>query len=101
MVFGHSAEERAISMQRVIVCVCLGAAAFGTACGSDSDGGGSAGAAPVGSAGATGDGGSTAIGTPVLIDPDATGFVSAPLLGIQGAWYAFGDGIGPDGSPAT
>jgi hypothetical protein len=99
MVFGHSAEERAISMQRVIVCVCLAAAAFGTACGSDSDGG--AGAAPVESAGATGAGGSTVIGTPVLIDPDATGYVSAPLFGIQGAWYAFGDGMGPDGTAAT
>lgn len=94
----------------LIVCVCLGAAAFGAACGGENEGGGgSAGAAPVGGAGAppvagagdTGAGGSTVMGTPVLINPDATGFVSAPMLGIQGAWYAYSDGMGPDGMSAT
>lgn len=119
---------------RLIVCVCLGAAALGVACGGRSERGGAGtagapavagagdapvtgeGGAPVGEgdapfagsgaalvavAGAAGGGGSTVIGTPVSIDPDATGFVSAPKLGIQGAWYTFGDGMGPDGTAAT
>jgi hypothetical protein len=117
----------------LVVCVCLGAAAFGAACDSGSDGGGSAGAGtptagappiggagappvggagappvggagapPVGGAGAPGGGGAPVTGgTPVAIDPDATGFVSAPTLGIQGSWYAYGDGMGPDGMAAT
>jgi hypothetical protein len=40
----------------------------------------------------------------VPLTPGPTGFVDMAVTaptGIQGAWYAYGDGIGPDGQPAT
>ena len=112
----------------LIVCVCLGAvAAIGAGCdsGSSNNGGaagtgvvgtagapaGTAGApagtagAPAGTAGApagtagAGTGGGAAAGDVVLPVGD-TGFVSLPTLGIQGAWYGYGDGEGADGTVA-
>jgi hypothetical protein len=49
-----------------------------------------------GTAGTTGTAGAGAGVLPV----DPTGFVSAPMLGIQGAWYGYGDGQGTDGTVA-
>ena len=53
-----------------------------------------------GSGGGGKSGGGTGVG--VAITPDATGWVMADTntLGIQGAWYAYGDGIGADGTAA-
>ncbi|MEO8902861.1 MAG: hypothetical protein ABI627_15170 [Polyangiaceae bacterium] len=36
----------------------------------------------------------------ILLPVDDTGFVSLPTLGIQGAWYGYGDGQGKDGTVA-
>jgi hypothetical protein len=52
------------------------------------------------SAPAKGDGGP--MGTGVALVPDPNGFVAADTTGdtgIQGAWYAYGDGIGKNGMP--
>jgi hypothetical protein len=106
----------------LIVCVCLGAvAAVGAGCDSASDDSGSAGspATSAGTGNTTGGTGSgvsgstsvagtspgtggtgTATGTPVPLPSDMTGFVDVPTLGIMGAWYPYGDGIGPDALPA-
>jgi hypothetical protein len=49
-------------------------------------------------------GGDAADGPPptsYVILPDATGRFTVDALGITGAWYAFSDGFGPDGSGAT
>ncbi|SRR6266700_4547569 len=48
--------------------------------------------------------GSAGGGNGTLLLPDATGWVDKTVTGttnIQGAWYAYGDGIGPDGMPAS
>ncbi|MEO7032761.1 MAG: hypothetical protein ABI548_02935 [Polyangiaceae bacterium] len=98
----------------LIVCVCLGAVvAIGSAgCDNASDPAGAAGAgtagagsvgtagtAPVGTAGAPpGTAGAAADGVPLPVGD--TGFVSLPMLGIQGSWYGYGDGQGSDGSVA-
>jgi hypothetical protein len=75
------------------------------------DAGGSAGAP--GADGAVVDGGGTADGgvdvpsdagiVGVTITPGATGLVvgSSNSLGVQGPWYAFGDGVGASGTTAT
>ena len=106
----------------LVVCVCLAAAAVAVGCdngGDDSAGGAGApsgagaptggggapvggGGAPVGGGGApVGGGGAPAAGTDVLLPSDATGYVKVETLGVQGAWYSYGDGIGPDGMAAT
>lgn len=56
-----------------------------------------------GSGGGSGGGGNSGNLTGVLITPDASGWVMGDTntLGVQGAWYAYGDGIGADGSTAT
>ncbi|HEY2407465.1 MAG TPA: hypothetical protein VGI10_15750 [Polyangiaceae bacterium] len=36
-----------------------------------------------------------------LLPIGSTGYMSAPDLGIQGAWYSYGDGVGPDGMTAS
>ncbi|HEY4103335.1 MAG TPA: hypothetical protein VGM44_05565, partial [Polyangiaceae bacterium] len=36
-----------------------------------------------------------------LLAIDSTGFMSEPDLGLQGAWYSYGDGVGPDGMSAS
>ncbi|MEO8900540.1 MAG: hypothetical protein ABI488_02820 [Polyangiaceae bacterium] len=86
----------------LIVCVCLGAVvALGSAgCDNATDGGAAAGAASTGTAGAasTGTAGAPAAAGDVLLPVDTTGFVSLPTLGIQGAWYGYGDGQGSDGT---
>ncbi|HEY4156508.1 MAG TPA: hypothetical protein VGM29_00365 [Polyangiaceae bacterium] len=43
--------------------------------------------------------GGASVGTSdeVLMPIDATGFMNDPSFGIQGPWYAYGDGQGPDG----
>ena len=76
----------------------VGTAGAGTAGGAvvtagTSSGGGSA-------AGAPASGGSGA-GAGVPLASDATGFVEVDTLGIKGAWYAYGDGAGDDGLPAS
>jgi hypothetical protein len=57
------------------------------------------GAPPAGGGAPPAGGGS--VGTEVPLPSDMTGFVSVTQLGIQGAWYAYGDGVGPDGMAAT
>jgi hypothetical protein len=55
-----------------------------------------------GDGGGTGGTGSTSKLQPLL--PDTTGYVGVGATGmtmIQGAWYAYGDGIGADGTTAT
>lgn len=46
-----------------------------------------------------GTGGSTGTGVGVALTPDATGYIDVATnsLGIMGAWYAYGDGVGSDG----
>src|ERR1700743_1965947 len=110
----------------LIVCVCLGAvAAIGAGCDNASDSTGGAGsgssgapatsagagnttagtssgtAGSVAAAGTTSTAGSTGSGTHVPLPSDDTGFVQVATLGIQGAWYAYGDGIGSDGMAAS
>jgi hypothetical protein len=89
----------------LFVCVCLGAVvAVGAGCGSSDDSSSTAGTAGTGTGGSgantggTSSGGTTA-GTAVPLPSDMTGYVSVPTLGIQGAWYPYGDGIGPDALP--
>jgi hypothetical protein len=66
--------------------VLLGSAAIAAGCSSSS----------------TGTGGSS--GMLVALTPDGTGYVDVAATvptGIKGAWYAYGDGIGADGTTAT
>lgn len=52
--------------------------------------------------GGDGGGGSSGNFTEIPLMPDPDGFVAIDTTmntGIQGAWYAYGDGIGPDGMP--
>ena len=86
-----------------------GAGTLGTSGATGSNGGNSA----TGSSGATGDHGgngaggaapncpTTAPAGEVLLIPDATGVIAMASLGVQGGWYAYGDGQGVDGSSAT
>jgi hypothetical protein len=59
---------------------------------SSSSSGGTTGDATAGSSGASSGGGSA-------LTPDPTGYVSVTGLGIQGAWYGYGDGWGTTGMP--
>jgi len=77
--------------------VLLGSVAIAAGCSSSSPANGDGGS-NMGGAG----GGSTSKLVQLL--PDATGYVGAASSGmtmIQGAWYAYGDGIGADGTTAT
>jgi hypothetical protein len=59
----------------------------------------STGGAP-GTGGFTGTGG----GVPIVLIPlpaSATGFVADPVTGVVGAWYPYGDGVGPNASPTN
>ena len=110
----------------LFVCVCLGAvAAVGAGCDSATDAstGGASDAAGTSSsvggtsssagttsssagttsssAGTTSAGGGSATGSEVALASDPTGYVDLPTLGIMGAWYSYGDGIGSDGKTAT
>ena len=74
----------------------VGSLAVATGCSSTSSGNKSDGGGTGGSAGAT------CPGIPLMYD--LTGFVDKANTGtsnIGGAWYAYGDGIGPDGMTAT
>jgi len=77
--------------------VLLGSVAIAAGCSTSSN------APSDGSAGgSTGGGGSNKNLQPLL--PDPTGFVDVTATGatgIKGAWYAYGDGIGTDGTPTT
>jgi hypothetical protein len=124
----HEAEVMNQYASALIVCICLGAvAAVAAGCdnGSSTPSGG-AGATTVAGAGApaTGGGGAPAVGggttfggTPgtgggtvgtgggaadeIPLVANATGFVTNATLMIQGAWYAYGDGEGSDGTVAN
>ncbi len=104
----------------LFVCVCLGAVtAIAAGCGSsdDSAAGGSssqagsgtaAGGTSPGTSGSTGiagtapsGGGTGTGGTAIPLPSDMTGYVEVDTLGIKGAWYSYGDGIGSDGTTAT
>jgi hypothetical protein len=54
-----------------------------------------------GAGGTKGGGGSTGTGTSTVLTADMTGWVdhTTNSLGIQGAWYAYGDGYGTTGTP--
>jgi hypothetical protein len=71
----------------------------GSGAGSGS-GSASAGSASSGGAG-SGSSSGAAAGTPVMLAPDANGFVGANTnsIGIEGSWYAYGDGWGPNAAP--
>jgi hypothetical protein len=68
-----------------------------------SSGGGSSGTSSGGSSGSSGGSGGSggSSGTTVPITPDTGGYVSpsSNSIGIQGAWYAYGDCWGSDGAP--
>ena len=51
--------------------------------------------------GATGTGGSSPPGTSFPLPSTSTGFVDDPVTGVVGPGYAYGDGVGPNASPAT
>lgn len=104
----------------LFVCVCLGAVtAIAAGCGSSDDSapvtnsqagsstssGGDTSPGTGGSTGiagtSTGTGGTTAGGTTIALPSDMTGYVEVDTLGIKGAWYSYGDGIGSDGTTAT
>ena len=64
--------------------------------------------APAGADGGAGNGGDAGSDVPIVaagvpITPGSTGLVlgSSNVLGVQGPWYAYADGMGGDGSPAT
>jgi len=66
--------------------------------------GGTSGGGTGGSASGTGStsgSGGTSGGSPNDLVPTATGFVENADVGVVGAWYAYGDSIGDDGSPGT
>jgi hypothetical protein len=71
------------------------------------DGGSSSGASSSsGSGGSSSSGTSDATGSSsgsggggTALTPDPTGYVSVTALGIQGAWYGYGDGWGTNGAP--
>lgn len=56
-----------------------------------------------GTGGTAGGGGSTGSGVGVAITPDASGWVMGDTnsLMLQGAWYAYGDGVGADGMASS
>src|SRR6266700_519252 len=75
--------------------------------------GGATGSGGAGLGGATGVGGHTstggatgaggAAGAGLVLTPDATGWIdkSTNSVGVQGGWYGFSDGIGPNGQTST
>jgi|HubBroStandDraft_1064217.scaffolds.fasta_scaffold03290_4 hypothetical protein len=69
----------------------------GSGSGSESTSGGSTSSGNPGSGNSSG----AAAGTVVMIAPDANGFVGSNTnaIGIEGSWYAYGDGWGSDGAP--
>ncbi len=84
------------------------AGASGTAGHSGSGGSGAGGAlgmgGHVGTGGNSGVGGSGGfVGSGLVLMPDPTGWIApgSNALGLQGGWYGFSDGIGPDGTTAT
>lgn len=81
-----------------LFCAAVLSAAAG--CG-DSGNGGSGGNTSTGGSSSTGGTGSTGEG--IAITPDATGWVQADTneAGVQGAWYAYGDGTDGKGGPGT
>jgi len=88
----------------------LSSAAIAAGCGgSDSpsstggkSGGGTGGASAGGTGGSSnGTGGSSGSGTGNALVPTATGYVENADVGVVGAWYAYGDNVGDDGSPGT
>jgi hypothetical protein len=54
-----------------------------------------------GAAGQIGGGGSGGASSGILLTPTSTGFVSNTTSGVVGGWFAFGDGVGPDGTPTN
>jgi len=71
----------------------VGSLAVVTGCSSTGDSPKDGGGASTGAGGASG----------IPLTPDSTGWVDRTVTGtamIQGAWYAYGDGIGPDGTAA-
>jgi hypothetical protein len=74
----------------------------GTSGGTSSSGGASGAAGSTGGAGTTGASSGAPAGTTLVsISPDANGFVGASSnsVGVQGAWYAYGDGWGANAAP--
>lgn len=64
--------------------------------------GAGSGSASTGSgSGASGSASGAAAGTVVMLEPDANGFVGANTntIGIEGSWYAYGDGWGANAAP--
>jgi hypothetical protein len=81
-------------LAKCLSLVLLGSAAMAAGCSTTSS--------STGNDGATGAGGSNTPLQPLL--PDSTGFVdvmATGTTGIKGAWYAYGDGIGPDGTTGS
>jgi hypothetical protein len=74
----------------------------GTSSGTSSSAGASGAAATTGGAGTTGASSGAPAGTTLVpISPDANGFVGASSnsVGVQGSWYAYGDGWGANAAP--
>lgn len=71
--------------------------------GCDDSGGGAATGGGTGTGGgtSTGTGGGTSTGEGIALTPDATGWVDKGMnmAGVQGAWYAYGDGQDGTGAP--
>jgi hypothetical protein len=65
---------------------------------SSSSGGGTSSSSSSGGGDATGSSSGAPGGNTALM-PDMTGYVSTTALGIQGAWYGYGDGWGTNGAP--
>lgn len=77
----------------LILVLCCGG--FSAACSDDSSSGGSGGAGGSGNSGGAGGAGPSGA---VELVADNTGFVNAEAVGIKGAWYAYADSIGSDGT---
>ncbi len=83
-------------LAKCLSLVLLGSAAMAAGCSTTAPGAGNDGG------GLMGAGGSSSNLQPLL--PDGTGFVdvgATGTTGIKGAWYAYGDGIGSDGTTGT
>jgi len=75
--------------QLAALLLVVSAGALSAACSSDSDG-------DNGNTGGTGGGGNS---NSVELKADMTGYVKVDSVGIQGAWYAYADSLGPNGMP--
>jgi hypothetical protein len=76
-----------------------GGSSGGSSGGGSSGSGSSSGGGSSGGSSSGGSGGDAGGCTAVALTPSPTGYVSTTALNIAGAWFAYGDDLGPNGAP--